>query len=352
MILEPLINTHKIKYKILDDIVKDMSITDEIKNINIYINLDSIFKSFYRDDVADNIKDMNNSDHVTLCSELANIAAHYRRYFWTRHYKQTTFYFYYMNKKPKYNRHIYSEYADNLIEKKKKSNIKYHAVNKLIKDNLILFAMLCPLLPKVYLSLSETLEPGLIPYHFIKKSNENDFNLVLTKDEYEFQLIGLENTQILRLSKDKSYLINRNSLIPYLLKSTKYKPFNFIDGKYYENILPLISCKSRNIKAIKGYGKVSLLKKIDSNFEHLSPDLSFNLFLSILNIEVSSEIFDRYKIINLRNQYKRLSRLEKIRLEEFVQDKFENSALMQFNTEYFPYNPIKLIELYDGIEMY
>lgn len=352
MILEPIINTHKVKYTVLDEIVKNMNIGKDIENINIYINLDSIFGAFYRDDIADNIKSLNNGDHTTLCAEIANIAAHYRRYFWTRHYKKTTFYFYYMNKKPKFNREIYPEYADNLIERKKKSNIKYHAVNKIIKDNLMLFAIMCPLLPKVYLSLSEKLEPSLIPYHFIKKSKDTDYNIVLTKDEYEFQLLGLENTEILRLSSDKTFLINRDTLVLYLLKSAKYKPNNFIDGRYYENILPLITCKSRNVKAIKGYGKVALLKRIDKNFEHLSPELSFNLLLSIINVDVTNEVFDRYKIMNLKSQYKRLSKIEKIRLEEFVQDKFENSALMQFNTEYFPYNPIKLVELYDGVDMY
>ncbi|MEI2420731.1 hypothetical protein V6O07_10695, partial [Arthrospira platensis SPKY2] len=269
MILEPLINTHKIKYSIMDDLVKKMEIKKETENINVYINLDSIFSQFYRDDIVDAIKSLNSDENVTLCSEIANIAAHYRRYFWTRHNLRTTFYFYYMNKKPKYNRSLYPEYADSLIEKKSKKNTRFTSVNSFINQNLKLFTILSLYIPQVYFILSDGLEPALIPFHFIKKSEDNDINLLLTKDEYEFQLVSRKNTYLLRMKYDKSDIIDRNNLFDYLLKKNKYEPLHHIDGKYFENILPMISCKSRSVKSMKGYGKVSLLKKIDKNFDIL-----------------------------------------------------------------------------------
>ena len=354
MVIEPMINMQKIKYVILDKMIETgyIKIPKGTKNLNIFINLDSIFSLLYREDLLECIKRLDASERVILCAELANIPAHYRKYFWTRHNLKTTFYLYYMNKKPKYNMSLYEDYASYKIMKKSKDNVEFLPINKLISDNLKLFNILVPYIPKVYLLLSNGLDPAVPVYHVLKtKTDENDFNLILTKDEYDYQLIN-DRTNVMRLSYDKSQMINKNTLIPFLLKNNKYKPENNISGYFYENILPFISCKSRSVKAYKGSGKVAMIKKIDKNFDILTDDMSFNIFAKLLKYDLDDELYNRYKIMNVKSQYKRVSRIDKMNINESLVDKFENRTIMEINSEHFPYNPIELIELCYGINFY
>lgn len=354
MLLEPIINTHKVKYKILKDLMETIDLSKrKTDNINIFINLDSVLKGLYGGNLTSVIRSLNSEERVTITSEISNLGAHYRRFFWTRYQIKTTFYFYYMNKKPKGNMELYPDYAKSLLEKKSNKNAEFAATNKTIKDNLRLFTLLSIYIPKFYFVLSDGLEPGLIPYHFIKKADKEDINLVLTKDPYEFQLISRPNTYILRLQYDNSALLTRDNLIEYLLKKNKYKPDNHIDGKYYENILPLIACKSRDVKSLKGMGQVAMIKKLDKHYADIDPDMSYSLLLDTIGVDIEDEeIMDRYKFMNIKYQYKKISKLEKMRMEEFVEDKYENRTIMDINSKYFPYNPIQLVELYDGIDMY
>lgn len=350
MILEPLINTHKIKYSVLNNLSKEIEGLKECKNLNIYINLESLFKSFYGGNVASDVLSLSSEESVTLCSEIANLSAHYRRYFWTRHNKNTTIYYYYMNKKPKKNIDMYDDYAKSIL--KKKSSAEFAGVNKVIKDNLRLFTMLSFYLPKVYFALSDGLEPALIPYHFIKKSEDTDANLIISRDPYEYQLLENDNTSILRLKYDDSYIINKDNLVDILLEKLKYKPKNKIDGRYYAKVFPLVSCKSRSVSAMKGYGNVALLKMIDSKYDDLSPDMSYRLLLSTIGVDLEEDVFDRYQFMYLTLQYKRLSKVDKIKIEEFIIDKYENRTIMNINSEYFPSNPINLIDICRGVNIY
>lgn len=355
MLLEPMINSHKIKYSILKDLVREyIEFNDESDEVAIYINLDSILKVFYRDDIISGMQNLKYLENVVLCSEIANIAAHYRKFFWTRYQKKTIIYFYYMNKKPKYNISIYEDYAKTMIERKSKKNPKYGRVNEVIKDNLRMFSILSVYLPKVYFITTNGLEPALVPYHFIKEHPERT-HLILTKDDYDFQLLGEEYTYILRLKYDDTRVLTRDNLFDYILRKNKYTPKNKIPATFYKIILPFIPCRSRDMKGVKGIGKVKILKEVDRLIEEkeIDPnlDINFKVFANLVRYDVDiDKIKEIYKICNLKYQYKRLDELDLLHINEQVIDKYENRTIMEINEKYFGVNPIMLIELMEGAD--
>lgn len=352
MVFEPIINSNKVKFKILDNIFKDFNFTSD--RVNLYINLDSILSEFYREDLVSSFMNLKGYENIALSSEIMNIAAHYRKYFYTRHKKQTFIYFYYMNKKPKKNIQIYPDYCKSIIDRKSINNPKYSVFNNILKDNLRLLSLLSIYVPQVYFLLSDGYEPSLVPYN-IMRSVEGT-NIVLTKDPYEYQFVSYPDTYILRLKYDKSILLSRDNLIDYIIKDNKYKPVNHIDGVLYELLLSYISCKKRDLKGIKGKGKVTIIKKIDKliSINKLPKDLeniSFSSLYKILDMDIDyDEIKSLYCITNIAYQYNRLSKKDKINLEEFLIDKYENRTIMQINSTYYLNNPVQLIELWEGVE--
>lgn len=350
MVFEPVINSHKIKFKLLDKMFSDFYFASD--RVNIFINLDSILSEFYREDLISSFMNLKGYENIALSSEIMNIAAHYRKYFYTRHKKTTFIYFYYMNKKPKKNMAVYPDYCKSIIERK---NIKgkYEVFNNILKDNLRLLSLLSMYVPQVYFLLSDGYEPSLVPYNIMNNSICD--NIVLTKDPYEYQFVSYPNTYVLRLKYDKSVLLNRKNLIDYILKDNKYKPNNYIDGIIYELILPYLSCKKRDLKGIKGKGKVNIIKKIDKLITNKKfpkfEDLSFNSLYKILDLDVDyDEIKSLYTITNISYQYNRLSKKDKINLEEFLIDRYENRTIMQINSTYYLNNPVQLIELWEGVQ--
>ena len=78
-----ILNSKKIKYVILEELVKKLpQDTDEL---NIFINADSIFKSFYNPSIKEQLNAIKNENKYLLSSEFITIIAHYRHFFYSRY---------------------------------------------------------------------------------------------------------------------------------------------------------------------------------------------------------------------------------------------------------------------------
>lgn len=357
MLIEPIINTHKIKYGILTDLVKN-NIEDGNK-INIYINLDTIFSKFYSKNVLEGISDLRGLEAIALSSELINMAGHYRHFFHSRFNVSSKIFFYYSSRQPKFNASILPSYALDMVQRKSVENAMFHGLNEWINSNIQLMNTIIEYLPETYLLVTDIVEPSMVPYHLMKNHENVDglVHLLLSKDMYDFQLLSMPNTYALRLKYDNSFMITKNNIYEIMCsgKDVKYKPSIPISPELYTFVLSVAGCRSRGLKGVDGCGYISTIKKIESLIENnkilngyyhnISP------LIKAMGLEQhEEEITKMFHTIDLRYQSIHLTPLAVEEIQNKLVDKFDIQSIEKLNDKYYPINPIDLTMIMEGVD--
>lgn len=355
MIFEPILNEHKIRYTIMQKFVEEHF--KEGSKLNIYINLDSIFKKLYRPAITEGIDDMNEREKMELTSAVINLVSHYRHFFWNRYQVPTRFYFYFMNQAPYINQQFHPGYMKNTVDKKRTNHPDYGGVNRTILLNMKYISMISIFIQDCYCIPNNGIEPALIPYHIMQKDKDNTdiCHLILTKDEFDYQLLNAaKNTLVLRMKYTDSYMITKETIYHERLSKVKYRPETSFNPKLYSLLLAFSGVKSREVKAIKGYGMVNVMKKLDKAFRSgLLPNKYMTDMLTLCDAidcaEIFGEVKDRFTAIDLKTNYKMLSSGALEGIELCLLDRYDNSSIMELNDKYFRNNPLELIRLEEGV---
>ncbi len=358
MVIEPIINMHKVKYVQLKPIIDATFSSGE--SINIYMNLDAIFKYFYAPKTVDAIKAFNKQEYIAVVSEIINLAAHYRHFFWKHYRVSSRFYFYYTKNRPIYNVNLVDSYMKESCEQKSLSNPTFGLLNRYIQDNLELFKLCVKYIPDVYYIETGNLEPAMVPYYIINKF-ENDpstVNLLLSKDVYEFQMIGSLGIDILRLKYNEDTIVNGYNLYQYICDVNKsvYRPSIDINPELFPAVLATGGVKTRDIKGLSGYGYINTIKKLESAIidNRLRNEYYFDpsgIADMIIDSSFREQFINNYKAIDLKNQFIHLSPKQKDNIESMLINRYDNDSLMKLNDDYFSMNPIDLLYLTEGVDL-
>ena len=134
-----IINSKKVKYIVLDELIKKLPVNTE--EINLFISIDSLLKSFYNPQVNEKINVLDSDDQYMLSSEIINIAAHYRHYFWSRYQIPTNYFFYYSDKEADYCIRELPTYKSSFYGKRLYNKVEFRNLNKMINENLKLASL-------------------------------------------------------------------------------------------------------------------------------------------------------------------------------------------------------------------
>lgn len=352
--IEPIINGFKVRYSILDEMVDKSKIYGE--RTNIFVNVDSIISRFFRNDECISAFNALN-DNMILTSEMINIVAHYRHYFWSRFRMPITFIFYHCNKKPKWQKNYVPDYNLRVFNKLRDiDNPKYGGLPEAISANLKLVKLLSTYVNKAYYIESDGLEPSVIPYYIIKKTRKNTCNIIISHDKVESQLTTLDDNTIMIYPKGaKSYFINRDNIYDDILSTVKYRPRNKLSPKLYPLYLAFVGDKGRNLSKVDGFSKVKALKMIDKLIDdgvienRHNKGLDRMMLREYLSTDQILKLRNNYKCINFSFAHKLLRNIDEAKIKNCFVDKYDNKSIMEINSKYFEFNHIKLIELCEGV---
>ena len=194
--LQALMYSQFITYDRLTGMVNE-SCKDSNANVaHIYIDMQSLLKCIFS-----NIDRLSIGSYNGLTSCMINMAIHYRYFFKNRYGTSTKIYFVYSDNCPDYCRKWVQNYNARNIQLANHS--KQHA--DIIKQNLELMKTITQYIDDVYFIPTQH-ETGLAIHHLIQMNiNEPEHvNFVITKDAYNYQLVGNDNTIILRPKRDNS----------------------------------------------------------------------------------------------------------------------------------------------------
>ena len=324
-------NYNKIRYSRLSDLINLEYCNSNAEIVNLYIDLSSMFKSLYRQDV-------DIDDYLELTSSIINLCGYYR-YFFRRFYNvHTRIYLLYSNNIPSENLAIYPEYNEK--NKSQFTNVN-NFTTKYIFQSLDLLSSICPYLPDIQFHI-DYCETGVM-IEYLKQYQLNYIpNIVLSRDAYNFQLVD-DNTKVLVSYKEKdvnnntfdsSYMVNTiNAIYCYCLKNgTIISPeYSNIDGIYLSLLMALSRCPQRNIKSINKIDKaLGMLKE---------PDI-------LDKIKSDSILQNRYYICDIRQQLEtyKISPCRAI-INADIQNLFNKEEVQNLNNKYFSKFPLELESL-------
>ncbi len=340
--IEKLLFSNFVKYDRLK-IISDRAFSKtNASELNIYIDLNSMLKSIYSQDI------LGMTSLTSISSFVVNICSHYRHFYRTRYRVKTNIFIVYSENIPHLNSQFYKDYNKN-TKARLKTNTQ---VKDFIYDNIELLKLLVPYLPNIYF-VEGTYETGVLINHIIKTRGLNIPNMIISKDSYLFQLVSLyDNTIVLRPKKsngqDLSYYIHKDNLLTALLKlRNSTEDLQGVSPELASIFMTLTYVKERNIKslvnvktAVKSI-KDGINDKTLYNGHSVNPTTIWNgLNTKAFNTE-SFNFECRYKAIDIPFQYSVFVNSPEVLNIRFI-DLYDLKALEEINSKYFNTNPLDL----------
>lgn len=325
--------------------------------VDIYIDLNSYMKPLWYSFNTITYKNIN-----VLTANIINCCAHYRNYFWTRHYTKTNFYLVLGSncpdtKPPEYNAH-YKERVNTaaiagwqfpMIEFTKKA-----------------LGFLCKYLPQIYFIDGENFETGGVIYTLIERHPERNAipKVVLSRDAYCYQLVAYcPNTFLLRPKKkrdngtmsDLSWLVMKENLYDAMRVEMGYKRDMSNPGyvSHLDCVLAFGGLKARHVRGILPFSRAcNLIATIEQqapeqldNAEKLEYSIKFNpipaekginaaglsLISNMLDIRMASSDFKQSPLC--------------VEMDKSIVDLFNPQSIMEISDHEYTDYPLELMEL-------
>lgn len=286
-----------VKYDKLVSLIDKEYKNTNTSTFNIYIDLNSLFRSLYSPNVIID-------DKLDISSTILNLIGHYRHFFKTRYGVWTNIYLVYSNNMPVNNILLYPEY--NAATVKNITNNTKIANN--INDNLDIIEILVKYIQDVYF-VQDIYETAVIIKYLCNNVGIEAPNLVLSRDIYNFQLVD-DNTKILVPNKynntDSSYIVNTSNAIEHYCKKEFKSDYGFgLDGGLLSLLMSLSKCSKRNIRS---------LFKVSDAIKIIQSSIDSNRILNgyntdgILKVSLPRHIDDgylmtRFRICDIASQY-------------------------------------------------
>lgn len=360
MNLDAIFNLHKVKFSKLDILFKDVDVRSAINDVNIFINIESIYHMFHNSYMEDKLIVMSNQElrdiHANIISNTINLAAHYRLFF-TKNKISTNIVFY-MNE---YNK--YTKQNNTMHLKKYRSkyifdhteNHEYDMINTIMSSVLKSLDNIVDYIDSVYFVSSDRVESSLIPYIMVENKMLNgQLNIMVTKDIYDLQYVN-KKFMIVYPMKDESRLITESTIYDVFRDKGELKIDYNLPSYLYPFILSVIGDKRRNIGKIKGVGINTIYKNLSKLFKTL--DIGEDEYVSFEQLAMAikedkdhpsgnrEKVVNNYLCIDIDRQYAMVSESQKTSIENQMVNHYSTDSLKSINSKYFESSPISLMEL-------
>lgn len=305
-------------------------------NCNLIIDLSSSLNSLYYNKIY---MKKNEYLNIEILKDILNMIAHYKFGF-KKYNINLNFYFIYSNNNPKTSTDFYPYYNTNM--KLIKSNNSM--ITNSISSSLKLFQKIWKFLDKCNYIKSEN-DSSHIVYKIIEdRLNDNDLNIILTKDPVMYQNIYKDNIIIIRPfkdvkeKKDISYIINNNNKFEYLLKSYNLsKNIENLNIKFNKDRNAIISMMVLSGVRQRSYNKLFKVNETIEIFNkycelyNTKNIIPIDLFKSFKENSLSEELNNRWKAIDAKYNYNIINDIFEYDVIKLVDREF----LYKLNDKYF-----------------
>jgi len=300
-----ILNESKIKYEKLDELLSSQleSILFS-QQVNIIVDLKEVIKKFFRPGMLQE----NKTRALTveeISSDIINIVAHYRNYFFKKG-KYTNFYFLYSFNECEAIKKIFHDYKKDYYSRYFNDKSEEYKI-KLIKSVMSVAQKFLIHVPNCkFIDTSNFDELIYAKYIISEQTKSNELNIILSNDPIMYQLLD-KHTFMLNLKGIKSELLTMDNCVGIYVKEPSVKMSSAMfpliislsgNKKYtFPNTLPNVAEK-KSVKIIQSLIEREIIKDTDNmlvpiDYTKLNPTKKSDMQL----IEKKDAIEANYKLI-------------------------------------------------------
>lgn len=341
--MDIIFNMHKVRFAILDELIRQNNITFKNNKVNFFINLEPILYRLTNKRIDEYLRLNNESKVFQIISNIFNLVAHYRLYFASRRIDSKIYVYiqYPFNSKmnnAKYNKEYRRMYTFRYVD-----NINNYIICENMNTALPLCRILLEYINGCYLITSGSIENSIIP----SMLNINDrTNMILSKDIYDMQYIK-DDYKILYPKQDESFILTDNNFAKSFERIYSVG-LGELTIKQLSFIISIMGNDKRNIYGIKGMGMKRAISMLQSAIKNniITPNTdNVNILLRSVKNEYRDIIETNIHCTDIGLQYDDLSVKDFYNIKEQLVDKFDNDALKDLQYRYFQDYPLMLDEI-------
>lgn len=367
MYIDPIFNSYKVKYILMDKLFKKIKFNDErdkmkIETVNIFINLESVMMKLHREYIEESLHSLSKNEYkeayITLISNIINLSAHYRKYFTKYKIKTNIFYFYneFNNRNKYYNIPIIDNYRKYYYDKMTGS--KYNLINELFREGIKFSNTIIDYIQKVYFLSSDSVESSCIPLYIVKENIfPSNMNIIVSNDMYDMQYVN-HNFLLIYPYKEESVILGKHNLFEFLKRKYDYENTDELSPLLINFFISVMGDKKRNLEKIKGMGfkKIykGLVKLYKKGFIDIYVPSTLKIHQLLPLIKTTNGIFDteyqeliaaNYQCIDIERQLKIAHKTSLDVILDNIIDKIDSRSLKELNDKIFDGHPLELEEL-------
>lgn len=358
--IDAIFNLRKVKFSKLDVLFSDLEIKEMVQKVNIFINLESLFRKIHNKYVEEQLIALQKKElkefHMNLISNVLNLAAHYRLYF--NKNKIGTNIVFYIQEMDKYVNLNNVQYCKNYRKsfiRKYTDHPELVTVNNVIRSTLNALDTIVTYVEDVYLVSSDRVESSVIPLALIDgKVLDGNLNLMVTTDPYDMQYVN-KNFIIIYPAGEESMIVTKKNLFDVFRINEILTVEGSLPTYLLTFILSVIGDKNRGIDKVKGtsFNKVfkTLLKVYDKLGITEDDYIGFEELVSAIKDDPNDpngnkkRVVDNYYATDLSSQVRMISKVQMNHLTDCLTNTYESGALTGINDKYFSTAPINVREL-------
>jgi hypothetical protein len=359
--LLPILYSRKTRFEDLKEIFSTTKLKGikESSAINLFIDVRSIYGTIFTKFQSDLITNLKPHEKLLICSELVNLAAHYKLFLYKRYRKFVNIF--YIDSNP-------SSYCTEIDPNYKKDHFKrrelegdYGPTVSFVKSNIDLAKEIFDAIPNIYYISAPDTDSIPLPLFLLKDFSfgEDSFNLILSNQTcFLPYLMSKLPFAILTMKSDKSTLITQKNVFESLIDVKKGVVTANFSYRLLVPFLSMIGDKKLELKGVERHGFLTTTKYFNRLIkENLLQDSIYSLedFIKVLDLlEVSEEnkaiIKKNWKILHPFEHYLSLSEETKAHIEESLVDNPKPDVLYKLNHRFFKTNALKFDYLFLGEE--
>lgn len=358
--IDAIFNLRKVKFSKLDVLFSDLEIKEMVQKVNIFINLESLFRKIHNKYVEEQLISLQKKElkefHMNLISNVLNLAAHYRLYF--NKNKIGTNIVFYIQEMDKYVNLNNVQYCKNYRKsfiRKYTDHPELVTVNNVIRSTLNALDTIVTYVEDVYLVSSDRVESSVIPLALIDaKVLDGNLNLMVTTDPYDMQYVN-KNFVIIYPAGEESMIVTKKNLFDVFRINEILTVEGSLPTYLLTFILSVIGDKNRGIDKVKGTSFNKVFKTLLKVYEKLGITdddyIGFEELVSAIKDDPNDpngnkkRVVDNYYATDLSSQVRMISKVQMNHLTDCLTNTYESGALTGINDKYFSTSPINVREL-------
>lgn len=345
--MERIFNAYKIRYEVLNPQLLPVRASRKVKTINIFINIDDFFHKLHKPLTDREFQTTGKDASRQVVSNIINLAAHYKHWAVKEH-MSPIIYLIYSTSNLFRNEMTLTGYRAHYKKITDINNPDFFYINSAMINSFSILQVVTKYIPRVYAIDSNYIEPSVVPL-VLSQSKPADFNLLISKDNYDLQYACLHNWGIIVPKGEISPFIVSGNLWRYIQYSEKltqefyYHPETFVWAK------AIIGDKYRSIPKLT---RTSWKTVINYIAEFSSKE---NESVEILELQLNklAEYIQKKKIedtdfnhnlycTSVKRQVDSMMDVDKIMLVQQLTDMEDMKSLYQSNNTIFKEFPLNL----------